>query len=107
MASPSPSSFLSLLFLFFFLAHSLFSSDYNYCCWRVGQCRCVSGKLSVSRALHMSRKMIVEMKKEMEEGDKGGKRWRTMAEWEQLPRVPSGPDPLHHNGGSPKKPRTP
>lgn len=89
MASPSPSSFLSLLFLFFFLAHSLISSgslhspfhifnffsyftslyyihinlpfflniDYNYCCWRVGQCRCVSGKLSVSRALHMSRKV--------------------------------------------------
>ncbi|KAB1227102.1 hypothetical protein CJ030_MR1G028223 [Morella rubra] len=26
--------------------------------------------------------------------------------WE-LRNVPSGPDPLHHNGGSPKKPRTP
>ncbi|XVF69253.1 hypothetical protein PTKIN_Ptkin11bG0066200 [Pterospermum kingtungense] len=26
-------------------------------------------------------------------------------EWE-LRSVPSGPDPLHHNGGSPKKPRT-
>ncbi|XVF19639.1 hypothetical protein REPUB_Repub11eG0128000 [Reevesia pubescens] len=25
--------------------------------------------------------------------------------WE-LVTVPSGPDPLHHNGGSPKKPRT-
>ena len=25
--------------------------------------------------------------------------------WE-LMTVPSGPDPLHHNGGSPKKPRT-
>ncbi|KAK5803608.1 hypothetical protein PVK06_031256 [Gossypium arboreum] len=25
--------------------------------------------------------------------------------WE-LRAVPSGPDPLHHNGGSPKKPRT-
>lgn len=24
-----------------------------------------------------------------------------------LRKVPSGPDPLHHNGGSPKKPRTP
>ncbi|XP_042958354.1 uncharacterized protein LOC122293956 isoform X1 [Carya illinoinensis] len=26
--------------------------------------------------------------------------------WE-LRRVPSGPDPLHHNGGNPTKPRTP
>ena len=26
--------------------------------------------------------------------------------WE-LRKVPSGPDPLHHNGGSPNKPRTP
>ncbi|XP_061349319.1 protein CLAVATA 3 [Gastrolobium bilobum] len=26
--------------------------------------------------------------------------------WE-LRKVPSGPDPLHHNGGSPKKPETP
>ncbi|CAI0544023.1 unnamed protein product [Linum tenue] len=24
---------------------------------------------------------------------------------EELRSVPSGPDPLHHNGGSPKKPR--
>lgn len=26
--------------------------------------------------------------------------------WE-LRRVPSGPDPLHHNGGKPTKPKTP
>ncbi|KAF9665351.1 hypothetical protein SADUNF_Sadunf16G0113700 [Salix dunnii] len=25
----------------------------------------------------------------------------------ELRTAPSGPDPLHHNGGSPKKPRTP
>ncbi|KAJ8750141.1 hypothetical protein K2173_014056 [Erythroxylum novogranatense] len=25
----------------------------------------------------------------------------------ELRAVPSGPDPLHHNGGAPKKPRTP
>ncbi|KAJ9177879.1 hypothetical protein P3X46_009810 [Hevea brasiliensis] len=25
----------------------------------------------------------------------------------ELRTVPSGPDPLHHNGGTPKKPRTP
>ncbi|KAJ4833394.1 hypothetical protein Tsubulata_028197 [Turnera subulata] len=27
--------------------------------------------------------------------------------YSELRNVPSGPDPLHHNGGSPKKPRTP
>lgn len=26
--------------------------------------------------------------------------------WDQLRGVPAGPDPLHHHGGSPKKPRT-
>ncbi|CAL1367363.1 unnamed protein product [Linum trigynum] len=31
-------------------------------------------------------------------GAKGG-------DQEELRSVPSGPDPLHHNGGSPKKPR--
>ncbi|KAG8644784.1 hypothetical protein MANES_11G165600v8 [Manihot esculenta] len=25
----------------------------------------------------------------------------------ELRTVPSGPDPLHHNGGTPKKPKTP
>ncbi|XP_028808304.1 protein CLAVATA 3 [Neltuma alba] len=25
----------------------------------------------------------------------------------ELRKVPSGPDPLHHNGGSPNKPKTP
>lgn len=29
-----------------------------------------------------------------------------LVDWE-LRKVPSGPDPLHHNGGGPKKPRTP
>lgn len=29
-----------------------------------------------------------------------------LADWE-LRGVPAGPDPLHHNGASPKKPRTP
>ncbi|XP_057473895.1 protein CLAVATA 3 [Actinidia eriantha] len=29
---------------------------------------------------------------------------QSVEEWE-LRRVPSGPDPLHHNGANPKKPR--
>ncbi|KAG6760765.1 hypothetical protein POTOM_033945 [Populus tomentosa] len=32
---------------------------------------------------------------------------REELEIRELRAVPSGPDPLHHNGGSPKKPRTP
>lgn len=48
--------------------------------------------------------MLREMKKNMGVVA-GGK--RPPPEWDQLRRVPSGPDPLHHNGGTPKKPRTP
>ncbi|XAR59637.1 hypothetical protein NMG60_11015545 [Bertholletia excelsa] len=36
----------------------------------------------------------------------GNANGESFQEWE-LRKVPSGPDPLHHNGGSPKKPRTP
>ncbi|KAA8544339.1 hypothetical protein F0562_022393 [Nyssa sinensis] len=35
-------------------------------------------------------------------GNNGG----NLVGWE-LRKVPSGPDPLHHNGGGPKKPKTP
>ncbi|CAN4119149.1 unnamed protein product [Withania somnifera] len=31
---------------------------------------------------------------------------KKFADWE-LRGVPAGPDPLHHNGANPKKPRTP
>ncbi|XP_019052239.1 PREDICTED: uncharacterized protein LOC109114329 [Nelumbo nucifera] len=34
------------------------------------------------------------------------RRGGNLVSWD-LRRVPSGPDPLHHNGGSPKKPQTP
>jgi hypothetical protein len=51
--------------------------------------------------------------KEKKEAVKGGQKGsatsrngRSFVGWELRP-VPSGPDPLHHNGGSPKKPRTP
>lgn len=37
---------------------------------------------------------------------KGGKRENEKLMGWELRTVPSGPDPLHHNGGSPKKPRT-
>ncbi|XVF46994.1 hypothetical protein PTKIN_Ptkin03bG0073500 [Pterospermum kingtungense] len=62
-----------------------------------------------------SRKILQVGLKEKNEGVKGslhgttsssaGKRGKYSMEWE-LRTVPSGPDPLHHNGASPKKPRT-
>ncbi|KAJ7948053.1 protein CLAVATA 3 [Quillaja saponaria] len=39
-------------------------------------------------------------------GPSSGMSGEKSLDWE-LRKVPSGPDPLHHNGGSPKKPRTP
>ncbi|CAL0332154.1 unnamed protein product [Lupinus luteus] len=40
------------------------------------------------------------------EGSSSTKYGEKPLSWE-LRKVPSGPDPLHHNGGSPKKPETP
>ncbi|KAL6976460.1 hypothetical protein U1Q18_025248 [Sarracenia purpurea var. burkii] len=39
--------------------------------------------------------------------EKVGHGGESLVEGSELRKVPSGPDPLHHNGGSPKKPRTP
>ncbi|XP_062170935.1 protein CLAVATA 3 [Alnus glutinosa] len=59
-----------------------------------------------------NRKLLAGLK-EKKEAVKGGQQGsatsrngRSFVGWE-LRKVPSGPDPLHHNGGSPKKPRTP
>ncbi|CAA2975584.1 Hypothetical predicted protein [Olea europaea subsp. europaea] len=35
------------------------------------------------------------------------KNYNEMPEDSELRRVPAGPDPLHHNGHTPTKPRTP
>ncbi|KAE9585636.1 hypothetical protein Lal_00009861 [Lupinus albus] len=40
------------------------------------------------------------------EGSSNTKYGEKPLSWE-LRKVPSGPDPLHHNGGTPKKPETP
>ena len=40
-------------------------------------------------------------------GSTGGTGNGEKLEVRELRAAPSGPDPLHHNGGSPKKPRTP
>lgn len=55
--------------------------------------------------------MLASLKKKKKETVKGGLQVSATISngggflgWE-LSRVPSGPDPLHHNGGNPKKPR--
>nr|QKZ93422.1 clavata3-like protein [Vuralia turcica] len=40
------------------------------------------------------------------QGSSSNKYGEKSLSWE-LRKVPSGPDPLHHNGGTPKKPETP
>ncbi|CAA0814980.1 Protein CLAVATA 3 [Striga hermonthica] len=53
------------------------------------------------------RKLFLELKK-MALRNRAQKLGKTeMTENWELRRVPTGPDPLHHNGQDPKKPRTP
>ncbi|KAG6583691.1 hypothetical protein SDJN03_19623, partial [Cucurbita argyrosperma subsp. sororia] len=95
----APSNLIfSLLLLIFFLSHNFSSAS------TLTRRRSVPDTPPLLRALQ-TRKMLREMVKELEVD--GGERRRPSVEWDQLRRVPSGPDPLHHNGGSPKKPRTP
>ncbi|CAK7332005.1 unnamed protein product [Dovyalis caffra] len=53
-----------------------------------------------------SRKVLVALKGDLF-GPTGSPGNGEKLEIRELRAVPSGPDPLHHNGGSPKKPRTP
>ncbi|KAE8037349.1 hypothetical protein FH972_009942 [Carpinus fangiana] len=50
---------------------------------------------------------LKEMKEAVKGVQKGSTTSRNGRSFVGLRQVPSGPDPLHHNGGSPKKPRTP
>ncbi|KAF8397970.1 hypothetical protein HHK36_016896 [Tetracentron sinense] len=65
-----------------------------------GDCRSGYGCFSAEAASPeiKSRKILDGPEKVRDDGNLVG--------WE-LRKVPSGPDPLHHNGGSPTKPRTP
>ncbi|KAE8674900.1 hypothetical protein F3Y22_tig00111708pilonHSYRG00199 [Hibiscus syriacus] len=62
-----------------------------------GVCGCVSGHECSYEKPSLNRKADLKV-------DDGS----TTGAWnrESFRMVPSGPDPLHHNGGSPKKPRT-
>ncbi|GAB2274557.1 hypothetical protein Dimus_009325 [Dionaea muscipula] len=60
-----------------------------------------------------SRKMLMDMlkKRSLEEVLQGGLHgshgsMEVIQGVNQLRKVPSGPDPMHHNGASPKKPKT-
>ncbi|XWS73841.1 hypothetical protein CRYUN_Cryun02cG0164000 [Craigia yunnanensis] len=74
---------------------------------------CASGHGCFHEKAAHSRKMLQGDLKEKNEVVKGSLHGSTSSAgnrdnflgWE-LRTVPSGPDPLHHNGGSPKKPRT-
>ncbi|GKV34986.1 hypothetical protein SLEP1_g43312 [Rubroshorea leprosula] len=77
----------------------------------VSDCTSGSGCFYANAAHSHSRKTLAGFKeKEVAQGflhrsTSTGNR-ENLVGWE-LRTVPSGPDPLHHNGGSPKKPRTP
>ncbi|KAE8692998.1 Protein CLAVATA 3 [Hibiscus syriacus] len=63
-----------------------------------GVCGCVSGHGRSFEKPSQNRKMLLQKE---DNGSTTGAGNR-----ESFRTVPSGPDPLHHNGGSPKKPRT-
>ncbi|KAK8503477.1 hypothetical protein V6N12_066166 [Hibiscus sabdariffa] len=48
-----------------------------------------------------NRKMLLQADLKVNNGSSTGAGY-----WGNFRTVPSGPDPLHHNGGSPKKPKT-
>ncbi|MBA0615405.1 hypothetical protein Godav_015545 [Gossypium davidsonii] len=66
---------------------------------------CVSGHGCFHEKPAQNRKILHADLKENNGSITGAGNMENFVEWE-LRAVPSGPDPLHHNGGSPKKPRT-
>ncbi|KAJ6947798.1 hypothetical protein NC651_002228 [Populus alba x Populus x berolinensis] len=67
--------------------------------------RCIYGE-AVSPVEIKSRKVVVVLTGGVR-GSTGGTGNGEKSEVRELRAAPSGPDPLHHNGGSPEKPRTP
>ncbi|KAG4183266.1 hypothetical protein ERO13_A09G098550v2 [Gossypium hirsutum] len=70
-----------------------------------GVCGCVSGHGCFHEKPAQNRKILHADLKENNGSTTGAGNMENFVGWE-LRAVPSGPDPLHHNGGSPKKPRT-
>ncbi|KAG6789148.1 hypothetical protein POTOM_005238 [Populus tomentosa] len=67
--------------------------------------RCIYGD-AVSPVEIKSRKVLVVLTGGVR-GSTGSTGNGEKLEVRELRAAPSGPDPLHHNGGSPEKPRTP
>ncbi|KAG7947458.1 hypothetical protein I3843_14G095000 [Carya illinoinensis] len=93
------------IFVFHFC--ELFLADCN------GRYGCFYAKAVVSSERE-NRKLLAGLKQKKEtvkvkgglQASATGSNGGSFQGWE-LRRVPSGPDPLHHNGGNPTKPRTP
>ncbi|KAK8596075.1 hypothetical protein V6N13_000733 [Hibiscus sabdariffa] len=68
-----------------------------------GVCGCVSGygRFCEKQKPVENRKMLLQADLKVKNGSSTGAGY-----WGKFRTVPSGPDPLHHNGGSPKKPKT-
>ncbi|XP_058734909.1 protein CLAVATA 3-like [Vicia villosa] len=92
MASKSIFSFvICLVFLFLFLMnepHGL----------------CFSTKKILNRKVLFKKR--TNLRALLEGSSNGYKYGEKRLSWDELRKVPSGPDPLHHNGGTPK-PETP
>ncbi|KAM6576544.1 hypothetical protein CsatB_028381 [Cannabis sativa] len=60
---------------------------------------------SAARRIH-NRKVLIGLREKIKvvSYGNGGK---SLNDLEALRKIPSGPDPLHHNGNNKKKPRTP
>ncbi|KAJ6963987.1 hypothetical protein NC652_002311 [Populus alba x Populus x berolinensis] len=95
-----PSKFYSLMLVLVLLFMIM---EESYGC-STGQ-RCIYGE-AVSPVEIKSRKVVVVLTGGVR-GSTGGTGNGEKSEIRELRAAPSGPDPLHHNGGSPKKPRTP
>ncbi|MBA0829931.1 hypothetical protein Goarm_014495 [Gossypium armourianum] len=104
---------LSLFFSFFTLAYLSFRLDFrmsislSFWCFRLWNflTGCVSGHGCFHEKPAQNRKILHADLKENNGSITGAGNMENFVGWE-LRAVPSGPDPLHHNGGSPKKPRT-
>ncbi|PIN10646.1 hypothetical protein CDL12_16767 [Handroanthus impetiginosus] len=90
MAKTKSSSALCMLLII-----TLFVQDFAEC----------SNSGASLKVLH--RKLFLEMKKMALKNGAPSYGNKEMPEDWELRRVPAGPDPLHHNGQNPKKPRTP
>ncbi|MBA0713022.1 hypothetical protein Golax_012082 [Gossypium laxum] len=100
------SSFVTLAYLGFRLDFRM-SISLSFWCFGLWNflTGCVSGHGCFHEKPAQNRKILHADLKENNGSITGAGNMENFVGWE-LRAVPSGPDPLHHNGGSPKKPRT-